>query len=150
VTLVDHASGNSGASVEQHRELRDAREQSAASREILAALGRDVANPGAVLDTVVENATRLCGAHAAQLFLLDGEVLRLSRVSGSTPEDYRSAWQVLVTDRVLAATEHMSVSEMVGDVQPKGFSRSVLARSTSAAYSPLTLPTRRASPSRRW
>jgi adenylate cyclase len=35
------------------------------------------------------------------------------------------AWQVLVTDRVLAATEHVSVSEMVGDVQPKGFSRSV-------------------------
>ena len=28
-------------------------------------------------------------------------------------------WQVLVTDRVLAATEHVSVAEMVGDVQPK-------------------------------
>jgi adenylate cyclase len=35
------------------------------------------------------------------------------------------AWQVLVTDRVLAATEHVFVSEPVGDVQPKGFSRSV-------------------------
>jgi len=34
-------------------------------------------------------------------------------------------WQVLVTDRVLAATEHMAVSEVVGDVAPKGFSRSV-------------------------
>ena len=34
-------------------------------------------------------------------------------------------WQVLVTDRVLAATEHMCVSETVGDVNPKGFSRPV-------------------------
>jgi class 3 adenylate cyclase len=70
------------------RELRDAREQSAASREILAALGRDVANPGAVLDTVLEYAARLCGAAAAQLFLLDGDVFRLSGVAGETPEDY--------------------------------------------------------------
>ena len=42
------------AAFELHRELRDAREQSAASREILAALGRDVNNPGEVLDTVLE------------------------------------------------------------------------------------------------
>lgn len=34
-------------------------------------------------------------------------------------------WQVLVTDRVLAATEHIVDSEVVGDVNPKGFSRSV-------------------------
>ena len=77
------------ASFRQHQELRDARHQSAASREILAALGRAAANPGDVLDTVVEYATRLCGAQAAQLFLLDGDVFRLSRVSGETPEEYR-------------------------------------------------------------
>ena len=35
------------------------------------------------------------------------------------------AWQVLVTDRVLSAVEHICESEPVGDVQPKGFSRSV-------------------------
>ncbi|TPG32737.1 adenylate/guanylate cyclase domain-containing protein [Mycolicibacterium hodleri] len=34
-------------------------------------------------------------------------------------------WQVLVTDRVLAATEHIAVAKAVGDVKPKGFSRSV-------------------------
>jgi signal transduction histidine kinase/CheY-like chemotaxis protein len=71
------------------RELRDAREQSAASREILAALGRDAANPGAVLDTVLEYAARLCDARAAQLFLVNGDTLRVSRVSGETSEDYR-------------------------------------------------------------
>jgi adenylate cyclase len=41
-------------------------------------------------------------------------------------------WQVLVTDRVLAATEHVSVSEMIGDMQPKGFSRSVRVHNITA------------------
>ncbi|KMO70329.1 GAF domain-containing protein [Mycolicibacterium chlorophenolicum] len=70
-------------------ELRAAREQSAASHEILAALSRDTADPGAVLDTIVEYAARLCGATAAQLFVVDGDGFRLSRVSGATPEEYR-------------------------------------------------------------
>ena len=34
-------------------------------------------------------------------------------------------WQVLVTDRVLAQVEDRVAAEMVGDVQPKGFSRPV-------------------------
>ncbi len=41
-------------------------------------------------------------------------------------------WQVLVTDRVLAATEHVCVAETVGDVQPKGFSRTVRVHNISA------------------
>jgi class 3 adenylate cyclase len=42
------------------------------------------------------------------------------------------AWQVLVTDRVLASIEHLAVSEFVGDLQPKGFSRSVRVHNVSA------------------
>jgi adenylate cyclase len=41
-------------------------------------------------------------------------------------------WQVLVTDRVLAATEHVAVAEMVGDIQPKGFSKTVRVHNISA------------------
>ncbi len=41
-------------------------------------------------------------------------------------------WQVLVTDRVLAATENVAVSELVGDVQPKGFSRPVRVHNITA------------------
>jgi adenylate cyclase len=43
-------------------------------------------------------------------------------------------WQVLVTDRVLAAIEHLSVSEFVGDLQPKGFSRLVRVHNISAIH----------------
>ena len=40
-------------------------------------------------------------------------------------------WQVLVTDRVLAATEHLAIAEEVGDIQPKGFSRTVRVHNIS-------------------
>jgi adenylate cyclase len=41
-------------------------------------------------------------------------------------------WQVLITDRVLAATEHFVESEVVGDLNPKGFSRSVRVHNVTA------------------
>jgi signal transduction histidine kinase len=71
------------------QELKDAQSQSAASRKILAALGRAVANPGDVLDIVLEEAARLCEAQVAQLYLLKGDVFVLSHVSGKIPEEYR-------------------------------------------------------------
>jgi signal transduction histidine kinase/ActR/RegA family two-component response regulator len=73
--------------------LKDARNQSAASRKILEALGRAVANPGDVLDTVLEEAARLCEAQVAQLYLLEGDVFSLSHVSGEMPEEYRKYLQ---------------------------------------------------------
>src|SRR5215217_6711445 len=73
----------------QHQELRDAREQSAASREILAALGRAGADPGDILDTILENAARLCRAQAATLYIPEGDAFRLSRDSGKIPEEFR-------------------------------------------------------------
>lgn len=103
----------SRASFRQHQELRDARHQSAASREILAALGRAVANPGDVLDTVVEYAARLCRARAAQLFLLDGDVFRLSRVAGDTPEDYRQ----YMLDHPIARNRSSTVGRAAEDMR---------------------------------
>ena len=49
------------------RELRDVREQFAATKEILSALGRSGADPDSVLDTIVARAAALCRADAAQL-----------------------------------------------------------------------------------
>ena len=69
--------------------LRDAREQSLASREILLALGRERGGSEQILDTIIERAARLCGADTAQLYLLDGDVFRLSRMSGEVPEEFR-------------------------------------------------------------
>jgi hypothetical protein len=56
--------GDSHAS-DRYGELRDAVEQSMASREILLALGRVDADPDTILDAIVESAARRC--HAARL-----------------------------------------------------------------------------------
>jgi signal transduction histidine kinase/CheY-like chemotaxis protein len=64
------------------RELRDARAHLEAMREVLVALGRGGDDPSAVLDVVVERAAGLCEAQAAQLYLVAGDEVRLSRVSG--------------------------------------------------------------------
>ncbi|MGA8046271.1 MAG: GAF domain-containing protein [Dermatophilaceae bacterium] len=71
------------------RSLRDAREASLASREILRALGRERGASGKIFDTIIERAARLCRADAAQLYLLEGDVFRLSRLSGTVPEEFR-------------------------------------------------------------
>jgi signal transduction histidine kinase/ActR/RegA family two-component response regulator len=69
--------------------LQDVREQSLASREILLALGRERGGSEQILDTIVERAARLCHADAAHLYLLDGDVFRVSRMFGEIPEEYR-------------------------------------------------------------
>lgn len=71
------------------RDLSDAREQAVATEEILVALGRATANPGEILDKIIERAARLCRAQAAQLHLADGELFHLSRVSRSISEEFR-------------------------------------------------------------
>jgi len=77
---------SSGADV--HRRLVDAQEQAAATREILEALGRAGVEPGEILDTIIERTARMCRAQAGQLYLVDGEVFRLSRVSGEVSPDF--------------------------------------------------------------
>ena len=77
-------------SVEEHervrRDLLDASEQFSATSEVLAALGRHASDPDVVLGTILESARRLCRAQAAALYLLDGDVYRLSRTLGLSDE----------------------------------------------------------------
>jgi signal transduction histidine kinase/ActR/RegA family two-component response regulator len=67
----------------------DVRAQAAATQEILAALGRAGADPEEILDVIVDRAKDLCGAQVCQLFLVEPDVIRMSRISGSFPEDFR-------------------------------------------------------------
>jgi signal transduction histidine kinase len=95
----------SRASTQLNQALRDAREQSAASREILAALGRAGAEPGAILDAILEHAASLCRAQAATLYIPDGDVFRLSRDTGKIPEEFRK----LLRDQPLARNRSSTV-----------------------------------------
>jgi signal transduction histidine kinase/CheY-like chemotaxis protein len=83
------------------RDLTDATSQLAATNEVLLALGRSGSDPGSVLDTIVERAAALCRADAAQLYLVDGDVLRLSRRAGEVAQSWvdRVSREPLVIDR---------------------------------------------------
>jgi len=103
----------SRASSELNRQLRDAREQAAASREILAALGRAGADPGDILDTNLEHATRLCRAQAATLYIPNGDAFLLSRDSGKIPDEFRR--QVL--DQPLARNRSSTVGRAAEEMR---------------------------------
>ena len=80
------AEAGQGVDEGDYRRLRrayiDAYQQSAATNEVLTALGRSSSDPDAVLDTVVESARRLCRCQAAQIYLLDGNQFVLASSVG--------------------------------------------------------------------
>jgi signal transduction histidine kinase/CheY-like chemotaxis protein len=67
-------------------ELAEAREQLAATSEVLAVIGRSASDLEGVLETVVESARRLCAADVGQVFLMDGDRYRFAYGSGMTSE----------------------------------------------------------------
>jgi signal transduction histidine kinase/DNA-binding response OmpR family regulator len=67
-------------------ELAEAREQLAATSEVLAVIGRSASDLDGVLETVVESARQLCGADTGQVYLADGDRYRLAYGSGMTAE----------------------------------------------------------------
>ncbi len=70
---------------ERTAELRDALEQQTATAEVLKVISRSALDLPLVLETLVESATRLCGATRGHIFRYDGEVLRFAAAHGAWP-----------------------------------------------------------------
>ena len=80
---------NAGMAAEVERlgdELAEAREQLAATSEVLAVIGRSASDLEGVLETVVESARKLCGADAGMAAIPDGDSYRMAYGSGMTSE----------------------------------------------------------------
>lgn len=75
---------------EQGRELEEALAQQAATSEILRVIASSPTDLQAVLNTVAENAARVCGANNATIYRLDGDTLRNVAKYGSIPSGPRS------------------------------------------------------------
>jgi signal transduction histidine kinase/DNA-binding response OmpR family regulator len=71
------------------RELAEVREQQVATNEVLQVIGRFTFDLQPVFNTVVEHAIRLCRADSGMIYILDGEVYRLTVAYGG-PREYRA------------------------------------------------------------
>src|SRR6516162_2255627 len=67
------------------RELKEAREQQAATSDVLRVISSSPTELQSVLDMVGENAARLCDANNAVIFRLEGDLLRQVASYGGIP-----------------------------------------------------------------
>jgi signal transduction histidine kinase/HAMP domain-containing protein/putative methionine-R-sulfoxide reductase with GAF domain len=68
------------------RELQEALEQQTATAEILGVISGSPTDSQPVMDAVAQSAARLCDAVDAQIFRIDGDVLRSVAIHGSIPK----------------------------------------------------------------
>ncbi len=68
------------------RDLEESLQQQTATADVLKVISRSVFDLDAVLKTLLESARQLCGARNANLYLRDGEVLRVRATTNPAPE----------------------------------------------------------------
>jgi GAF domain-containing protein/anti-sigma regulatory factor (Ser/Thr protein kinase) len=73
-------------------QLAEALEQQSAVSEVLRVVSRSAFDLPAVLQTVLDNAVRLCDAQSGSIFRLEGDVYRIAANSGA-PAEHRQFWE---------------------------------------------------------
>jgi GAF domain-containing protein len=84
--MAPEATGGDQSLEELRRELSEAREQQAATAEILASLSSSVTAANQVFAKIAASAARLCDALDATIFQMDGDNLRIAAHHGPIPQ----------------------------------------------------------------
>jgi signal transduction histidine kinase len=71
---------------ERTRELTESLEQQTATSEVLKVISRSAVDLQPVLETLIENATKLCGADKGYIHRLEGDLYSIAVSYGATPE----------------------------------------------------------------
>ena len=115
---------------QRSRELVEAQEQQTATSEILRVIASSPTDLQPVLDAMAESAARLCASYDAQIFRLDGDVLRLVALYGplAIPLGFVvSATRGTITGRTVLDRQTVQVADVQAEAEefPEG---STLAR----------------------
>jgi len=70
----------------RNRDITEALQQQTATAEVLKVISRSTFDLAPVLETLIENAVRLCGCEHGHIFTFDGELMRLAIPYGTSPE----------------------------------------------------------------
>ena len=88
----DSAAALKAALAQQQRELDEAREQQAATADVLRVISSSAGELEPVFASVLENATRLCEANYGAMWLRDAGTLRNVAFHGELPQSFQEIW----------------------------------------------------------